>query len=151
MGIVIIDISITKRSSGGQVPANPNRNHLTHLVKQVIELRIGDILIEISNIKRRRHELVGPTIGGSSVSSGNRILRLNLNLGHLKNQSTQHNTTQSLDFFFFQNFFKFLIFFFAFLPSPLVIQNQTLGRTQKTILKIIKNLDSQTHTNCSIK
>jgi len=38
LGVAIVDVTVTERSSAGQVPANPNRHDLAQLIEQVIQL-----------------------------------------------------------------------------------------------------------------
>ncbi|MDG2774655.1 hypothetical protein P7M68_24380, partial [Vibrio parahaemolyticus] len=117
-----VDITITERSPAGQIPANPNGHDLPQLVEQVIELRVRDVRVEISDVKRRRHELISSST--TTVGAGNRILRRNLNLSHL-NQNNSYNNNNNLNFSFFRKkkslifaFYSFFFFFFFSSPSP---------------------------------
>ncbi|WVZ13744.1 hypothetical protein V8G54_011310 [Vigna mungo] len=47
-----IDISIAEGGSLSLIPANPNRNHSSHLAEQIKQLTLYHIDIEIPNIQR---------------------------------------------------------------------------------------------------
>lgn len=83
LSIAVIDVTVSERAPGAQVPTDPDRHHLTHLVKEVVELRVVHILIKISNVQGRRHELAC-TVGDHAVCNYRR-LRLHLHLGHYVN------------------------------------------------------------------
>lgn len=85
--IVVIDITITKRKLATNILTNPNRRHWSHLTKHLIQLSIRHTMIQISDIKRRRRQLIPTSIHCHNrrhpISSTHRNLRLlNLNLCH---------------------------------------------------------------------
>lgn len=115
--VAVIDIAITKRSTGGQIPANPNRNHLPHLIKKIVELRIGDVDVKISNIQGGRDMLICRSIGGR-IGTGVGNLRLRWNLSHGEKKTRWFDV---FSFLFFQKFFRFFLIFDS-LPSPLLFR-----------------------------
>ena len=106
-----VDITITERSPTGQVPTNPNGYDLSQLVEQIIQLGVHDVRVEISNIKRRRHELISSST--TTVGVGNRILRRNLNLSHLT-QNNSYNNNLNFSFFPKKRIPNFSLFFSSF-------------------------------------
>ncbi|KAG6664296.1 hypothetical protein CIPAW_02G083600 [Carya illinoinensis] len=56
--IAIVDVTVTERSPGAHVPADPHRHDLTDLAEKIVELRVRDVVVKISNVQRCRHKLV---------------------------------------------------------------------------------------------
>jgi len=123
--VAVVDITVAERSPSAQVPTNPNGHNLTHLVEQIIELRVGDIEVEVTDVERRRQKLTSATvrcrrrgarvrIRRHTIGSRHRwTLMLNLNLSHLFPKQPSNPS-----------------FFFDFR-----YRNQTLDRTHKHTLK----------------
>ena len=120
-----VDITITERSPTGQVPTNPNGYDLSQLVEQIIQLGVHDVRVEISNVKRRRHELISSST--TTVGVGNRILRRNLNLSHLT-QNNSYNNNLNFSFFPKKRIPNFSLFFssFCLFLFPLLLSLDTI-------------------------
>lgn len=80
--VAIVNVTVTERSPGAHVPADPYRHDLADLVEQIVELRVRDVKVEITNVQRRRHELVPTGTRNDTVRTRNGSLMLNLNLRH---------------------------------------------------------------------
>jgi hypothetical protein len=110
--VAIVDVAVTERSPGAHVPANPNRHDLTaSLAEQIVELRVSDVHVKISNVQRRRHELVRTGARDDTVGPRHWSLMLNLNLRHFTKRTKTTNPSSLLDpsflSLFFSNFFSF--------------------------------------------
>lgn len=79
----IVDIAITERAATGQIPTDPNRDNLTDLIEQIVELRVCNVGVEVPDVKRSRHELIG-----SAIRTLSRRLNWNLDLRHYSDNKT---------------------------------------------------------------
>lgn len=59
--IAVVDIGIPKRPPGVHVPADANGHDLPKLAKQIIQLRVRHIELQIPHIQRRRQQLPAGT------------------------------------------------------------------------------------------
>ena len=51
-----VDVSVTERGSPGLIPANPNRDHRSHMAEQIIQLPLVHVPLQIPYVQRRVRE-----------------------------------------------------------------------------------------------